>query len=248
MATALARIAESPRVVFALDFDGTLAPLGDDPARSAAIPESAALLPALDALPGVTLALVSGRARASLAAVSAAPENAVLIGSHGAEGLAADDAHLNAEETARREHIFAVLQSLIAECDDLFFEPKPFGAAFHVRRAPVERRSEFVAAAIARLSTPDVYMTQGKDVVEFAVRKTNKGEALSALRAHFSADSVVFFGDDVTDEHGFEVLGEHDLGVKIGAGETLAAERLDSLHDVPAVLAAFIHAREQRVS
>jgi trehalose 6-phosphate phosphatase len=44
----------------------------------------------------------------------------------------------------------------------------------------------------------------------------------------------VFAGDDLTDEKGFDVVNERGgLSIKVGAGETMAQTRIDS---VPALL------------
>ena len=49
-------------------------------------------------------------------------------------------------------------------------------------------------------------MLHGKDVVEISVLKASKGDALVALRDELGASVVLYAGDDVTDEHAFEVL------------------------------------------
>ena len=44
LASAVARVAEADRLLVASDFDGTLAPLVDDPARARALPAAEAAL------------------------------------------------------------------------------------------------------------------------------------------------------------------------------------------------------------
>ena len=81
LAERLAAVAEDTSVrplLVALDFDGTLAPLQDDPSRSAIPPEGVAVLQRLSAVPEVTLALVSGRSMADLHALAAVPAGTVL--------------------------------------------------------------------------------------------------------------------------------------------------------------------------
>src|SRR5699024_9947219 len=72
-------------LLIALDFDGVLAPLQDDPQTSRLAPDSAAAIDVLARLPRTRVALVSGRDIATLRRLSAVPETVWLIGSHGAE-------------------------------------------------------------------------------------------------------------------------------------------------------------------
>src|SRR5690606_3896288 len=79
---ALARV---PRLLVALDFDGVLAPIVPVPSDARPLPESAAAIDELASLPDTTVALLSGRGRADLAAVSGFGDPVRLIGSHGSE-------------------------------------------------------------------------------------------------------------------------------------------------------------------
>src|SRR5690554_4012376 len=80
---ALAELARTDTLLVALDFDGTLAPLVDDPAAARALPEARAGMLALLDAPKTSVALISGRAMESLIAVSEAPDGILLSGSHG---------------------------------------------------------------------------------------------------------------------------------------------------------------------
>ena len=59
---ALASFAERKTILIALDFDGTLAPLGDDPEQSRMIDSAREALEKLTHMKGVAVALVTGRA------------------------------------------------------------------------------------------------------------------------------------------------------------------------------------------
>ena len=82
-----------------------------------------------------------------------------------------------------------------------------------------------------------------RPVLEFAVISTDKGEAIDILRDQHGASTVVFFGDDVTDEKAFRRLTDGDIGVKVGPGDTGAAYRVDSPDDVAAALQYLLDAR-----
>lgn len=72
-------------VLIALDFDGVLAPLQDNPDRSRMLPESAQAIADLSGLPGTRVALVSGRDLTTLRRLAEPPQGVWLVGSHGAE-------------------------------------------------------------------------------------------------------------------------------------------------------------------
>ena len=82
---ALDAAAASPRLLVTSDFDGTLAPIVDNPADARPLPAAAAALIELAALPATSAALISGRALQTLRALSSMPEAVHLVGSHGAE-------------------------------------------------------------------------------------------------------------------------------------------------------------------
>ena len=78
-------LAEADDLLVALDFDGVLAPLQDDPSRSRIVPASAEAIVRIAALPRTQLALVSGRDVATLRGLASPPESTLVVGSHGAE-------------------------------------------------------------------------------------------------------------------------------------------------------------------
>jgi trehalose-phosphatase len=92
--------------------------------------------------------------------------------------------------------------------------------------------SVLAAAAAER----GVGVKHGKDVLELTVVDTDKGTALRRLRQALGVDAVLFVGDDLTDEDAFAVLDEHDVGVKVGDGPTVAAFRVPDVDTVAALL------------
>lgn len=78
-------LAEADDLLVALDFDGVLAPLQDDPSRSRIVPASAEAIVRIAELPRTRLALVSGRDVATLRGLASPPESTLVVGSHGAE-------------------------------------------------------------------------------------------------------------------------------------------------------------------
>ena len=74
LADAITAFAATDPILVATDFDGVLAPLVEDPSTSRPVDGSMELLRELATLPGVFVAIVSGRHLAALQADSAAGE------------------------------------------------------------------------------------------------------------------------------------------------------------------------------
>ena len=83
----VSRVAALPTVLLASDFDGTLAPFVQDPMQARPLAAAAATLRTALDLPGVTVALVSGRDLAVLQSLSglADDDRVAFIGTHGAQ-------------------------------------------------------------------------------------------------------------------------------------------------------------------
>src|SRR5699024_4932968 len=101
------------------------------------------------------------------------------------------------------------------------------------------------AALEYAVSLPDVTVTPGKEVVEFSVIDTSKGDALEALARASAADAWLYLGDDVTDESVFARLGDDDMGVKVGGGDTSATHRITGTDDARHLLEKLVRARRE---
>ncbi|HEY8471756.1 MAG TPA: trehalose-phosphatase [Natronosporangium sp.] len=239
---ALARLAGLPRLLVASDYDGVLAPIVTEPSKAFPLPGAIAELAGLAELPGTTVALVSGRARRDLAAVSGAPPSIVLVGSHGSEF--ADGVQLTPAQAELYARVEAELRRLVRDLPGVWVETKPTTVVVHTRTAPADVTAAAQAAVRAGpASWPGVHTTNGKEVVELAVTTVHKGTAVAALRERAAADGVLFVGDDRTDENAFAVLRDGDVGVKVGPGETRARFRVD---DPAAAVRVFALLRELR--
>jgi len=237
-------------LLVALDFDGTLAPLVDDPSASRALPGASAALAGLVALPAsarVHVALVSGRALGDLHTLAQAPVGTYLIGSHGAErarvtafGLDRDVVQLDDDAADRLASLGAEVAAVARGRDGVWVETKPTAVVVHTRLAPDDVAAVAEAEALTVGARLGSNVLHGKDVVEISVLHASKGDALTALRTELGAQVVVYVGDDVTDEHAFAALGPDDVTVKVGAGETIAQYRVHGPDDVVEVLTALV--------
>jgi trehalose 6-phosphate phosphatase len=233
---ALHELARVKRLLVALDFDGTLAPEADDPDQARAIPEARAAVLALLELPNTRVALISGRALASLEAVSNLPDEVLLVGSHGIE-IRLDHADDSVQLDSSELHQVSVLNEVLGEVADSFdhvwLESKPAGFALHTRLATDHnsRVAHLVALSEATAEVDNLTVRRGKDAVEH-------------LRGYTSASAAFYAGDDITDEDAFAALGPDDFGLKSGAGETLAAHRVAGPLQVAQVLALLAEFRD----
>jgi trehalose 6-phosphate phosphatase len=237
---ALAAAARADRLLVTSDFDGTLAPIVNNPADARPLSDAAATLIALAELPDTAAALISGRALSVLRELSGMPATVHMVGSHGAEF---DTGFAHPIDTALLATITTALERIAAGRPGVAVEVKPASVALHVRNAgPADADTALARARTAARAWP-AELTEGKAVLEFAVISTDKGEAIDILRKEFAASAVVYFGDDVTDEKAFRRLGAADVGVKVGPGDTLAGYRVQHPEDVAAALKYLLDVR-----
>jgi len=253
---ALLAFVQRPRILIAADFDGTLAPFATDPMKARARPGALTSLYAAASLPGVSVALVSGRDLQTLRLLTAIPQTSpiVLVGSHGGESSLADTdgpAPFEEDASALLAAAFADLELVTAAHPGARIELKPGAVALHTRGMEPSAADAALAAA-TELSTrhPGVQVIPGKQVVELTVVGTDKGYAMRALAAARGVDATTYFGDDVTDERAFAALdpGSGDVTVKVGEGNTLAAYRLEGVEDVASALDFMVGARRSATS
>jgi trehalose 6-phosphate phosphatase len=221
---AVARVARVPQLLVACDYDGTLAPLMDDPAHALPLPEAAAAIRALAALPQTAVAVISGRALRDLAALSRLPSEVYLVGSHGSEFDVGFVSRIQPKEADLRTRLGRAIFELAKDVPGVRLEQKPASVAVHTRGAD----RTIAAAVIEQVRSgpavwPGVFVTTGKDVIELSVVAADKGAAVSDLRTQHSASAVVFLGDDDTDENAFNRLQGPDLGIKIGEDDETSA-------------------------
>jgi trehalose-phosphatase len=241
---AIVQLARTPRLLVACDYDGTLAPIVDDPHQAKPLPESVHALRSLAALPATTAAVISGRALRDLATLSRLPDEVHLVGSHGSEFDIGFVHELDPEATQLRTSLQRSLQEIVRSQPGVTLESKPASVAVHVRQADPEVGEHVLEAVRKGPATWDgVHITDGKAVIELAVVQTDKGNALEALRHQVSATAAVFIGDDVTDEKAFARLHGPDLGLKVGDGDTLATQRLTDTTQVAQALAFLMEER-----
>lgn len=209
--------------LFFIDYDGTLAPIVDDPDAAVPHPEAPDVLQALDAR--YPLWIVTGRHLQALDDLLDLPLRA--IGLHGAqEGriggtiqrLAPDDA----VDALRR------LRQTVPTGDGVQVEEKDTAFAIHYRAADDEAEARERIRSWADAVPDMLEAIWGKKVMELRPKGMSKGTAVRKVAADFPGRTPIYLGDDVTDEDAFAALADVDgaIPVKVGDGDTRAQYRL----------------------
>ena len=223
-----ALLADPRRAMIALDYDGTLAPVVDNPQD--AVPQAGALDALTRLAPRLTLVLVTGREAdvvVELAGLAALPGLQVL-GQYGAQRWRAG--RLDADPpTPGLQQARAELPGLASE-QGATVEDKGLSLVVHTRGGPDP------AGALDRLRAPlsrraagwGLEVHAGRLVLELRPPGHDKGTALQPLLADRSA--VLFAGDDVGDVAAFDEVerarGRGLPGLLVCSDSDEAPERL----------------------
>jgi trehalose-phosphatase len=235
------RLVAARPLLVALDFDGTLAHLVDNPDDARMTREARRALEQLERDPDITIALVSGRGLDSLRVVAEPDPGWWLIGSHGMEVYepgGATSGHVEPQVRARRDALWAGFGAVAASFPGVWAEEKPWGVALHTRgvEADVERRAQEAARAFVASQGPDLTTRTGHGILETALGSRHKGDGLHLLHSALHPSCTLFVGDDLTDEDALAVLGPQDVGIRVGSGDTRARYRLGTPDEVAALL------------
>lgn len=246
---AIAGVAAADLLLVALDFDGTLAPLENEPMDARMLPSARAAVDALVAAPNTLVALVSGRSLSDLRIIAEHRDDSpiLLAGSHGAEfwlpgagEVTHDD---DPADAALRDELRAHAEQQTAALEGVWIEPKRFGFGVHTRRSTPSDAAEAdrVVDALVAAEAPEWRRRTGHNIVEYAFRHEGKDSAIAELRSRTDASAVLFAGDDVTDEDALKSLHDGDLGVHVGVpptAATLCVPDIPAMADLLSVLAA----------
>ncbi|WP_183098740.1 trehalose-phosphatase [Nocardioides pelophilus] len=216
----LVRVAD--RTVVGLDFDGTLSPIVDDPARAHIHPDAAEVLVQL--APHVAaIAVITGRpARQALDlggleevgdAIQAAGRELYLFGQYGNERWTSRHRRIIGPRPPRGLATFErdLPRTLrLADASDAYVEDKGLAVAVHTRRLPDPQ------GAFERLLPPlralagrhGMVIEPGRNVIEVRSPGAHKGMVVERLVAELDARGFLFAGDDLGDLEAFEAVAD----------------------------------------
>jgi len=192
------------------DYDGTLAPIVDDPARAAPQPGALEALAELARVLG-GVAVVTGREVSGLLHVAdlGRVEGVEVLGLYGAQRWSGGPPPEPTPPAGLAE-ARASLAALAAAEPGAWVEDKGLAVAVHTRPAADP------AGALARLRAPvsevagrnGLLVESGRYVLELRAPGSDKGRAVRALLAERHPTCVVCIGDDAADLPAFAVLAE----------------------------------------
>ncbi|WP_308170215.1 trehalose-phosphatase [Acrocarpospora catenulata] len=253
----LSAIVNDPEgAVLALDFDGTLSPIVEDPTAAWIHPAAPAALIRL-AEQVARIAIITGRQPSTAVALGDTPDGPdlidvpglVILGHYGLERWEGGQVTAPPPPPGL-DLVRAELPDIIGELGELThgarIEDKGRAVAVHTRNCADPD------GALAALREPvsglavraGLLVEPGRKVLELRGPGMDKGQALRALLAETGARSVLFAGDDLGDLTAFEAVEEVSIpGVRVCSGSaevSKLAEQADLVVDGPAGVVAFL--------
>jgi trehalose 6-phosphate phosphatase len=232
----------SPRILLGCDFDGTLSPIVSHAAAAEMLPEARRALERLVIMPGVVVAIISGRSLTDLRRKVEIPQ-ALYSGNHGLELLVDGAESLTpgaGQGRACLRDILPQLAEMLTPIPGVWIEDKRWTASVHYRLAPEEHHAlicQIVQTAMQ--GVPDLVLREGKCVWEIRPAGVwDKGTALRWFMKHCGIPSrtAAFIGDDVTDFDAFAAVPDGWMCVVGEAEPPQASVRLRDPQDVAGLL------------
>jgi trehalose 6-phosphate phosphatase len=247
-------------VALCLDFDGTLAPIVENPENARPLPGLLELLARL-ATRYAAVALVSGRPAAYLAEHALA-RGVRYLGLYGLQEIQDGRITVDARLTAARPAVIAAADDLrnapVVIESGAFLEDKEYAVAVHTRRiAEPERWAAPIDAAVREIAgRRGLEVIPGRLVWELRPAVSgDKGDAVQRVVAESDARSVVVIGDDLGDLAAFAAAGRmvtdgHDV-LRVAVRSAEAPPRLlaeaDVVVDGPAGVRDFLELLALRI-
>lgn len=205
------------RVLLALDFDGTLAPIVDDPLDSRFHEGAAQALGRLGTRLG-GIAIITGRGVGVVRDLGRLGEREglerlVVLGQYGVERWDAATGEETSPDIPQGVIDARVdVERAIAECGvaGVALEDKGRALGVHTRRsADPEGAFAALAPVLASIAAAHgLVLEPGRNVLELRASAITKGDALRGLVKETGATAVAFCGDDLGDLPAFEALAE----------------------------------------
>ena len=245
---ALVRAADD--LVVGLDFDGTLAPIVEDPQDAHIHPEAPEVLVELAAQVRA-VAVITGRpARQVLAlgglaevgdAIGDSGRELFVLGQYGNERWTSTDRRVISPKPPRGLASFmGEVPRLLrgAGADQAWVEEKGLAVAVHTRRLEDPRAAFDRLLPVLREAarSHDLDVEPGRNVIEVRAPGMHKGAAVRGLVDELGARAVAFVGDDLGDVEAFKAVEELRAQGLAGLLVCSASEEQEALADLADVV------------
>src|SRR5262245_11604016 len=249
-------LASAAAIVAAVDLDGTLLPFAPTPLEAKLDDETADLIGKLSHAPGVTMGIISGRARELVEDLAHRFPKVAFAAEHGVWRCASGVWESALDPVPQLDEIERMLTGLAKRYPGALVERKTCSVCLHWRRVEGVHHDRIAAAAEVIVdewleTQPALERLPSVEAIEVRHRAAHKGSALAWLRGHGPAGApVLAIGDDITDEDMFVSLRDSDVGILVAAAprRTQAGLRLPSIAAVHRFLHWMIDARQSRPS
>ncbi|MFC1873193.1 trehalose-phosphatase [Chloroflexota bacterium] len=213
-----------------LDYDGTLTPIVDDPAKATLLDQTRKVIRQLSK--HYSVAIISGRDLGDVQNMVGI-EGIVYAGSHGFDIIGPDGQYRDQERGQRfltaLDRAEVELSSTLGNIHEVRVERKLFAITVHYRRVDRDKLGELEKKSDVVLSHyPELRKTTGKNIFELVPNiDWDKGKALISLFESLHTDSSrvlpVYIGDDDTDEDAFRAISDRGIAIMVGTGKRRTA-------------------------
>jgi trehalose 6-phosphate phosphatase len=244
-----ALVRAAPEAIIGLDFDGTLAPIVEDPSTARIHPAAAEVLVAL-AEQVRAIAVITGRPARQALDLGGLETIGNTIGDAGKE-LYVFGQYGNERWTSTNRRVIsprppAGLSAFLRElprflrragAQDAYVEEKGLAVAVHTRRLEDPDRAFAVLLPLVRdlAASHDLVVEPGRNVVEVRSHGMHKGMVVERLVEELDAGAFLFSGDDLGDVEAFEAvaaLGKDGLPTLLVCSASSEESALVPLSDV----------------
>lgn len=231
-------MATAPQLCIVTDVDGTIVDIAASPSLAFPSEHTKKILHKLDNLTGVSVYVVSGRPKTTMAAWFKEYPTISLVAEHGAWVRTDNVWKLGFQvDTKTLSELETELRRVAARFPGSLVERKSIGLAFHMRLVREQRES--LASEVGTLvdkfisDNPDFSRMDGKQLVEVRLKAAHKGKAVADIHAATPEARLLILGDDTTDEDMFREAQRTDVCVVVGAVDrpTLANFNVASVAD-----------------
>ncbi|MFI5281808.1 MAG: trehalose-phosphatase [Candidatus Dormibacterales bacterium] len=203
-------------VLIASDYDGTIAPIVDDPAAAfpwaAAVEHLRALVPMVRAV-----AIISGRSEQSLSRLLAVP-GVILMGENGV-------GEITPTERARLREFEHRAMLMVARWPGVVVEAKPASVSVHFRARPLLAR-ELERGLVKLIAGTGLAMVENRRVFDVQLKRGGKLRSMERLVREWNPGAVFYAGDGRDDARVLRCLarlGRPALAVGVASDELPAS-------------------------